>query len=256
MDIRDVLIYFAIKYEGDYDLISSAIRKKERIEQVLIDEALSKLKCNVITFLDENYPIYLKQIYKPPFVLFYYGDISILNKARKLGVVGTRSPSNYGKEVTSYLLNDLLSKEDIVIVSGLALGIDSLSHEIALNNNRKTIAILANGIDDYYIKNNLYLYNRIKEEGLVISEYSPNCKVDKEKFRVRNRLIAAFSDALLIPEANIKSGTSITVNYALENDKEILCVPTSILDKNSLTNYLLKQGASIVLDYKDIIDEL
>lgn len=256
MDMRDILIYFAIKYEGDYELIRRAIKDKEKVGLDELNNTLKSVSSNTITFLDDNYPICLKQLYNPPFVLFYYGDITILNKVKSLGVVGTRSPSNYGVEVTNYLLGDLLEKEDVVIVSGLAIGIDSLAHEIALNKNRKTIAVLANGLDEYYIKNNLYLYNRIKENGLILSEYPSNSKVDKSKFRVRNRLIAALSNAVLIPEANIKSGTSITINSAIELNKEILCVPSSILEKDSLTNYLIKEGAKCIFDYKDILDEL
>lgn len=256
MDIRDILIFFAVKYEGNFEKISSAIKNKEHIKREDVEKCINELDCNVVTILDNNYPSCFKNIYKPPYVIFYHGDVSLLSRKKYLSVVGTRKPSNYGKSVTTDLLNSVLENEDVVIVSGLAIGIDSLAHSIALNNNRKTIAILANGLNEYYIKSNNELFNKIKDNGLIISEYPPFCKVDHEKFKVRNRLIAAFANALFIPEAKMKSGTAITVNYALENNKEILCVPTRIDETDSLCNFLIKEGAKVVLEYNDIIEEI
>lgn len=256
MEIRDVLIYFALVYEGDYDAIYNAVKNKESISQKEIERRLSELKCNCLTILDDNYPHYLKNVYKPPFVIFYYGDIFLLHHKRILGVVGTRHPSTYAKVACKSILKDLLKYEDVVICSGLALGIDSISHDVTLECNRKTIAVLANGIDNYYLKSNMNLYNKIKEKGLLISEYPLDVNVKEENFRVRNRLIASIASVLFIPEAKIKSGTMITVKYALEAGKDILCVPCDIDRDDSLTNYLIKQGAKLVDSYLDIVEEI
>ena len=255
MEIRDILIYFAIIYEGDYDAIYDAVKSKKQVDYKDLEIKLSSLKCNCLTILDADYPTYLKNVYKPPFVLFYYGDISLLKHPQILSVVGTRHPTNYGKLICKKILNELLIDQDIVICSGLALGIDSISHEAAIENNKKTIAVLANGIDNYYLKNNIDIYNKIKKNGLLISEYPTDTNVCKENFRVRNRLIATIGKIIFIPEAKIKSGTMITVKYALELGKDILCVPCDIDRRDSITNYLIKQGAKLVDNYLDILDE-
>ena len=255
MEVRDILIYLSIKYKGDFEKIYSAIITKEEVDYNKVDEVISSLKHNAITIIDDNYPDLLKQTYKPPIVLYYYGDIDIINNRRKLGVIGTRHPSEYGSDVTQSILNDVL-KEDITIVSGLAIGIDSLSHQCALKNNKKTIAVLANGLDSYYLDNNINLFNSIKEKGLILTEYPMGVKLNKDNFKVRNRIIAGLSKAIFVPEANKKSGTSITIKYALEMDREIMCVPSSIFNKESLTNFLLKQGAKIVLNSEDILEEI
>lgn len=255
MEIRDILIYFALKYKGDFDAIYNAIRRKEKIEEKELKKALEELNCQTMTLLDKDYPVYFKALNKPPFVLFYIGDRKLFHHEKKLSVVGTRKPSSYGKKITKELLDDVLDKVDVVIVSGLALGIDSLAHLCALENKRKTIAILANGIDDYYIKSNYSIYERIKKEGLIISEYPKNTKVNKENFAVRNRLIAAFSPVIFVPEAFNNSGTSLTLNYALDLGKNILCVPRNI-DIDSLCNAYIQQGAKLIIKAEDIIEEI
>lgn len=255
MEIRDVIIYFAIKYQGDFELIFKAIRRKEKIDTEECEKVLSELNCQTMTLIDDDYPEYFKALMKPPLVLFYVGDKNLLHHEKRLSVVGTRRPSDYGKRVTKNLLNEVLERKDVLIVSGLALGIDSIAHQCALDNNRKTVAILANGIDEYYIKDNKQLFERIKKEGLIISEYPSHTKVKKENFGVRNRLIAAMCQTIFVPEAFNNSGTSITLNYALEFGKNILCVPCSI-DIDSLCNAYIQQGAKLILAADDIIEEI
>lgn len=254
MDIRDILIYFSYKYDGDYDKVINAINIKEKMDYEEYTEIKKNINCDILTIIDEKYPDYFKCLDKPPLVIYYYGNIDLLTHNNRLGVVGTRKPTEYGIKITKKILDELLDKKDVIIVSGLALGIDSLAHRCALKHNANTIAILANGIDNYYLKCNLKLYFEIKEKGLLISEYPFNSCVKKSNFSIRNRLIAALSQIILVPEAKNNSGTAITLNYALDLGKNILCIPKTI-DFDSLCNTYIQQGAKMVLCAQDIIEE-
>lgn len=255
IEMRDILIYLAIKYSGDFNMIYEAIKNKWKIDGKECKEVLKTLKCHTLTMVDATYPSFLRALHKPPFVLFYYGNIDLLTKNKKIGVVGTRKPSEYGISATEKLLIDVLNKKEVTIVSGMAMGIDQVAHQTALKMNKNTIGVLANGIDTFYLKKDMNLYDEIKVKGLIISEYPFNCPVKKENFVSRNRIIAAISDVLLVTEAKIKSGTSFTVNYGLDLGKTILCVPDRI-DNDSLCNAYIQQGAKLIMDAKDIIEEI
>ena len=251
--MRNILIHFAIKYNGDYIKILSAIKDKEIVTNEDI-EKIKKANICALTCLDDNYPSFLREIYAPPFVLFYKGDISLLN-SDMISVIGSREPTSYGKEVTEKVLNELFEERDVTIVSGLAKGIDAIAHEVALNNNQKTIAILGSGIDICYPKENFILYKKIEERGLLLSEYPIGCSPDKKHFPLRNRIIAALGKAILVTDATCPSGTQNTVRNGLDMNKDIMVIPHSILEK-SYCNYLLRQGAIPVLCGKDIVDEI
>jgi DNA processing protein len=200
---------------------------------------------------DKEYPETLLQLSDPPKCLYCLGDVSLL-KNRCIGIVGSRKFSDYGEKVTNKIINVLKGK-DVVILSGLARGIDTIAHEAALRNNLKTIAVLGVGIERIYPKENFYLYQKIKKEGLIISEYPYKEVVCKNSFVLRNRLIAGLSTKLLVPELQDKSGTLITVRFALSFGKEILVVPTSIFS-TTYNNQLIFQGATPILEGKDIFD--
>ena len=249
MLIRDVIIYLSIKYQGDWDKIYNAIKKKESCETQEIERVVSSLGCKAITILDDNYPSSLKNIYKPPFTLFYLGDISLL-ESNIISIVGSRAPSTYASKSTKKIISDLKEK-NVVICSGLARGIDRIVHEESLNNNLKTIAILPTGILYCYPKENLSIYEEIIKKGLIISEYPSYSRVKKEKFGMRNRIIAGLGDKLLVMSAKEKSGTMISVKFALEFGKDIYCLPYHI-DEGSICNKLIKEGAYLLSDGKDI----
>lgn len=252
--MRNILIYFAIKYEGDYKKILNAIKNKEEVPSDKI-EKIKSLNIKALTCIDKEYPSCFKNCYQPPFVLFYKGDISLINNQNTLSVVGSRNPSEYGKNATKKILNDFLSVNDYIIVSGLARGIDALSHQMALKNNRRTIAILGCGIDICYPQENNILKNEIIKNGLVLSEYPFSTQPKKEFFPFRNRLIASLGKALLVGDASIKSGTQITVRHALEYGKDILAIPHDIFS-NSFCNDLIKQGAILISSKEDLENEL
>lgn len=248
--MNEILVYFAIKYGGDWDKIYSAINKKEKVNNEEIKEAL--LNCDkYITLLDDNYPQRLKNIYKPPFVLFYKGDINLINSLKTIGVVGSRENSEYGKKATQKIVKELV-ENDYVIVSGLAKGIDAIAHRECLDNKGKTIAVVGNGLDKVYPLENKQLQEEIINKGLILSEYPNFIEATKENFPKRNRIVAGLSDSILVTEAKNKSGAMITVNRALEMGKDIFCVP-DLINNDSGCNTLIKEGAKLVENINDIL---
>lgn len=251
--MNKILVYFALKYNGDFDKIFNAITSKEKCDYDEVCKTVGALKCKYTTIIASNYPTKLKRLSKPPFVLFYYGDLSLIDK-KTIGVIGSRNYTKYGEVNTNNIIEGLVYK-NYIIVSGLAKGIDSIAHKSALLNLGKTIAVLGNGVDYFYPINNLDLQNKIKEEGLLISEYPPSLSPKKENFPKRNRIIAAISDSLIVIEAKRNSGTMITVNEALNLGKDIMCIPTRN-DENSGCNYLIKSGAFLIEDINDVLEIL
>jgi DNA processing protein len=210
----------------------------------------------VITILDENYPSLLKEIYQPPWVLFAKGNLSLLEKQPKLAVVGSRQATQYGKSAIRLLFPPLVEK-GVVIVSGLANGIDTLAHEYAMKNGGDTIALIAGGLNHIYPKENAELAREMMKTQLVVSEYPPNTKPERWHFPARNRIISGMSNGTFIIEAKRKSGSLITANYAVNEGREVFSLPGSIFNPYSLgTNDLIQQGAKLVMSSEDILDEL
>ena len=209
---------------------------------------------NKITIENSMYPEKLRRIYDPPKELYYVGDINLLNN-NSIAIIGCRSASLYGLKVAKLFANGL-SKNGFTIVSGLAYGIDGEAHKYSLKKKGKTIAVLGSGLDIIYPQVNTELCKEIIDNGgLVISEFPLGTKPTKENFPKRNRIISALSDGVIVIEAKKKSGTMITVDFALEHGKDVFAVPGNIDSLNSEgTNSLLKQGAIMVTSYQDIID--
>lgn len=248
---EEVLLYFSIKYNGDFVSIYKALEKHEKIDKDEYENITCNLNCKYTTMMSADYPKSLKDISYPPFVLFYYGDLSLLDD-KTIGVIGMKVPSEYGVNATDKLVKDLV-KKDYTIVSGMALGIDTMAHRSAMKNHGKTIAVLGSGIEYCFPKKNKCIYDMMKESHLIISEYPGNCLPDRENFPRTNRIIAGLSNALLVTESRNQSGTMITVGYALEQGKDIFCVPSRIYD-NLGCNKLIQQGAKLVNCINDIIE--
>ena len=210
----------------------------------------------VITILDENYPSLLKEIYQPPWVLFAKGDLSLLRKEPKLAVVGSRQATQYGKNAISVMFPQLVEK-GVVIISGLAAGIDTLAHECAMKNGGDTIAVIAGGLAHIYPKENAELAKEMMETQLIVSEYPPTTKPQRWHFPARNRIISGMSMGTFIIEAKRKSGSLITANYAVNEGREVFSLPGSIFNPYSLgTNDLIQLGAKLVTSSEDILEEL
>lgn len=205
---------------------------------------------------DSSYPNILKEIFDAPQALFYEGDLSLLS-SNILSIIGTRKPSLYGKAVIDIML-EAIKEENITICSGLAYGIDQLASQKALNIGLKNIIVLAHGLDMTYpaYGHNLRT-NIVKAGGLILSEYPIGNKPLKWQFIKRNRIIAGMSKNLLIPEADLNSGSLTTARLALENNRNVLSVPGPITSVSSRgTNWLLSQGATPINNSIDLRREL
>jgi DNA processing protein len=252
---RDIIIYLALKYQGDWNAIYQAIKEKELVDETIVRDMLQSLKSSVVTIIDEQYPESLKKIYKPPFVLFYYGDLGLAHLIEKtIAVIGSRHPSVYGLEMTEKITQSLI-EEGMMVVSGLAYGIDIRAHQTTLKQQGKTIGILGSGIDVCYPKDHLETYLTMKKDHLIMSEYPANTPANKDHFPWRNRLIAGLARGVFVAEAKKRSGTLITVGYALYLGKDVYVLPHQANTDNS-TNQLIKDGAILVESGQDILEHL
>jgi DNA processing protein len=220
-----------------------------------LEDILIKLKITPISITDDNYPLLLKEISDPPIVLFAMGNISLLNK-ECLGIVGSRKATEMGKRVT-FEMAKRIGEKGIVIVSGLAMGIDSQAHEGALASGGHTIAVLGNSLDHIYPASNDKLAKKIVQYGgTLVSEYFPFLKTEKYNFVARNRIISGLSKGVLVTEAANKSGALITADFALDQNRNVYSIPGDINSRLSMgTNNLLKSGAKIVTDPNDILED-
>lgn len=208
-----------------------------------------------VGFNDSQYPAVLKEMADSPIVLYIRGNYYPDDKYG-IAVVGSRKHSVYGETVTQKISGEL-SSAGLTIISGMARGIDTLSHKSALASGGRTIAVLGCGLDICYPAENKGLMEKIISSGCIISEFPPSTLPNKENFPRRNRLISGLSLGVLVVEAASDSGSLITASYALEQNKEVFAVPGNITSKTSEgTNNLIQQGAKIVLDTNDIIEEL
>lgn len=228
------------------------------LQTIKIDQLRQSLKKKNIcytTVFQDNYPPRLKEIYDPPWVLYYIGNSSFLTYTPSLSVVGTRHPSEYVQTELNMIISAELCKQ-IMIVSGLALGIDTMAHEIALNRNGRTIAVLGSGLDYIYPRGNMELFHRLKEEQCIITEYPPFVRPQKWQFPERNRIISGISEATLVVEAKVKSGSLITSELALQQNRDVFAMPGRISNQTSSgTNKLIQDGAKPILSANDILEE-
>jgi len=225
-------------------------------------EELKKKNITVLTQIDKKYPEPLKHLEDPPICLYIKGEIDRFDFHPSAGeiffaIVGTRNPTPYGQQVTHMLASEL-AKAGVVIVSGLAYGIDVIAHQSTLSAGGKTIAVLGCGVDIIYPAANAKVYQKIVEEGgWVISEFPPGHTVLKGLFIARNRIISGLSSGVLVVEGSKDSGTLITVRHAAEQGKDVFATPAPITSPMSeAPNILLKQGAKLVTCVDDIFDEL
>lgn len=227
---------------------------KNSVEKHL--EYMQKNKIEIISIDDERYPNSLRNIYDPPISIYVKGNINILNN-QSIAIVGCRNSSNYGNNVAMKFSYNL-SSNNVSIISGLAMGIDKYAHLGAIQANGKTIAVLGNGLDTIYPLENKGIANKILQlGGVIISEYPLGTKPLKMNFPARNRIISGMSKGVLVVEAQEKSGTLITVDFAIEQGKEVYVIPGNITSKNSVgTNELIRQGAKLVTDFREILNDM
>ncbi len=216
-------------------------------------EELESLGISYITLACEKYPKNLIDMIDPPLAMYYLGEIP--ESKVSVSIIGSRRCTDYGKFV-AHKFSKELAKEGITVISGMAAGADTIAHVGCLEGGGKTIAVVGSGLDICYPKSNEKLMQKIIQNGCVMTEYPPTTPPLAGNFPMRNRIISALSDGLIVVEAQVKSGTMITVDYALEQGRTVFTVPGNITSKNSEgTNALLRQGAIPLTDIKDILEE-
>jgi len=238
--------------------ISKFIKERNSINDLnaLVDK-VNKDNIQVITLADENYPYYLKEIYDPPIVLYVKCCLNRLNQEKSLAVVGSRKASHYIKEVLRKIISELRG-HGITIVSGMAVGVDSVAHQSALDNDINTIAVIGSGFDNIYPEKNKKLFNDIiNAGGAIVSEYFPTERAALWTFPRRNRIISGLSQGTLVGEAGLKSGALITARLCLEQNRELMCIPGNITNPNTEGTFrLIKEGAAVVTEGRDIFNHL
>ena len=226
----------------------------DKIDKILDD--CRRCSCFAIGFGDPEYPYQLKQIYDPPLVLFVKGNIHILGH-EQLAIVGSRSATISGRETATRIASELV-KNNIVVTSGLAIGIDGSAHKGAVNNQGRTIAVVATGLDSVYPTRHRELAQAIIDAGgAIVSEFIPGTPAKAGHFPKRNRIISGLAKGVLVVEAELRSGSLITARTALEQNRDVFAIPGNIANPQSKgCHWLIKQGAKLVEDTADIFNEL
>ena len=245
------------------DLINTGIKEeiaeKIKLEQKKIvlgeeEKKGEKLNIKITTIFDEDYPLALKQIAVPPPVLYYKGQLSA-NNDNLIAIVGCRKSTTYGNLITENIVRDLVD-ENWIIVSGMARGIDTAAHKSCLSAGGKTIAVLGCGLDIVYPPENKNLAEKIIENGCLISEFPLGTRPFAANFPQRNRIISGLSKGVVVVQAALRSGALITASFALEQNKEVFAVAGNInLEQSKGPHFLIKQGAKLVENAQDILEE-
>ena len=239
----------------DNNVIQAITSWRPKISLEAEMEKLDRYGVEVFTWHDPGYPSRLKEIYDYPPILYVRGSL-LPEDEWCLAVVGTRRATVYGRQVTEEIVSDL-ARSKITIASGLAKGIDSVAHRSALEAGGRSIAVFACGLDTIYPSENAELARRIMQQGALISEYPLGTRPRPDNFPRRNRIMSGMSLGVLVIEAGKTSGALITANLALEQNREVFAIPGSILSPASRgTNHLIQEGAKLVHDHIDILEEL
>lgn len=218
-------------------------------------ECIKKCDAGILLYTDQAYPELLKETSDAPLILFYLGDLSLLQNI-SMAVVGARDCTTEGIKVAVGIVREL-SQAGVTVVSGLARGIDRAAHFAALEGIGSTIAVLGSGIDVPSPRSNEDLYNKVAEQGLILSEFMPGVQAMPGNFPVRNRIISGLSRAVLVVEASVRSGTLITARHALEQNRDVFAVPGSTLAETSEgCRELIRSGAKVIFSAEDILLEL
>lgn len=255
---EDIFLLDRVYLKKYCNLDESEIEKIYASKNIDLESELEKLKNQRVSLLfirDKEYPDELRNIAKPPIFLYYRGDITLLSK-RKIAIVGTRRATSYGRITCDKLVRDLV-ENDIVTVSGLATGIDSICHQKTLEYGGKTIAIVGSGLDVVYPKENEKIWKLIEIKGLIMSEYPLGTEPFQYNFPMRNRIIVGISQGVVVIESRSKGGSLITAELALEEGREVFAIPGEISSPASegCNNLIKNSSAKLITNVDDILDE-
>ena len=250
MDVQEIFSAKAAtlqKIEGLGEVRVNSIKKFTGFEKAEKEiEFIEKYKINPLFITDENYPQRLLNCYDPPTMLYYRGNAN-LNTSRVIAIVGSRTHTDYGKAQTEKMVEDLAGT-GVLIVSGLAYGIDALSHKAALKNKLQTVGVLAHGLDKIYPAENTAMAKEMLQHGGLLTEFMTKTKPDRHNFPSRNRIVAGMSDATIVVETDVKGGSMITAELANGYNKDVFAIPGKTTDKKSTgCNHLIKSNKAILL---------
>ncbi len=259
--IGDVTFKKLLEEYGDIENIYKSVKNESEKRRALefakseYEEA-EKLGIKFLTYNDTQYPQQLRNIYSPPPVLYCLGNTELIGTEEILSIVGTRNPTDYGRNICSEIVREI-SKFQITTVSGLARGIDTIVHEETMKNGSRTVAVLGCGVNIIYPASNRKLFNEIKDNGLIISEFPLNTKPEPGNFPKRNRIISGLAKGVVVVEASKKSGSLITAEFALNQGKDLFAIPGNVYSyKSKGTNYLIKNGAYLTECANDVVEVL
>ena len=239
----------------DQRSVRAVVSRRPSISPEAEMERVDRLGIDVLTIRDSGYPRLLREVYEYPPVLYVKGRI-LPEDERSVTVVGTRKTTAYGREVAHQISWDL-AKNGVTIVSGLARGIDAVAHRAALDAGGRTIAVMANGLDTVYPPEYANMAQEIAGNGALMSEHPPGIRPEAKNFPRRNRILSGLTPGTLVVEAGEGSGALWTVRHAVDQNREVMAVPGSILSPVSReSNRLIQDGAKMVLDYTDVLEEL
>ena len=240
---------------GVFEKFRKIIRAQEAEQSFEAYERMLEKKISFMSMLDVNYPNKLRRIASPPYALFYKGSLPDENK-KSVAIVGARSCTAYGRQMAEVFSKEL-AEHGVQIISGMAMGIDAAGQKAALDTGGTSFAVLGCGVDICYPREHFSLYQKLEEEGGILSEFPIGTEPLKQHFPARNRIISGLSDAVLVMEAKEKSGSLITADMALEQGKDVYALPgplTSALSKGC--HELIKQGAGILISPKELMEDL
>ncbi|HET9055648.1 MAG TPA: DNA-processing protein DprA [Chitinophagaceae bacterium] len=226
----------------------------KRAEEELI--FIEKYKIETLIIGEEKYPKRLLNCYDAPTLLYYRGNAN-LNAEKIVSIVGTRNNTEYGKLVTEKLIDEF-ANHDILIVSGLAYGVDSIAHKLAMKSHLKTVGVLAHSLDRIYPSSHTSMAKEMVEQGGLLTEFISNTKPDKQNFPKRNRIVAGMADATIVIETNIKGGSMITAELANSYNKDVFAIPGKITDgKSEGCNFLIKNNKAMLITHgQDVIEQM
>jgi DNA processing protein len=238
-----------------YSLTMRFLQFRDRVDIPGYKISLGRKLIKFASIQDKSYPTLLKEISNPPIVLYYKGRLSVLGE-KTIAIIGSRKPSSYGREVTERFSRQLVNR-GFVIVSGMARGIDSIAHRVAIGQKGRTIAVLGAGLDYIYPPEHRSLAEAIAKQGALVTEYPPDKRPARFQFPARNRIISGLSLGVLITEGATKSGTKSTAAFAADQSREVFCVPGSINSPLSAgPSELIQLGAKLTTNINDVLAEL